>query len=332
MISEIVERVARRAIVDRDQRRPDPHWGDFVLIEGLLDVYEASGDASYLDAVRWMVDEYVERGPGWGRVAWQWAGMGLPAIRLGNITGSQRYSEFGLAVAARLRNETDRTSDGGITPQFGPPQLWIDLLHFACPTFSEAALLTDDASYFDAATEQFRIFNEHLLDEPTGLHYHVWYEESGKPTEELWARGMAWLTVAAVEMLARLPEAHPDRQYIVDVLKRQLDAIYGLQDASGLWHTVIDRPDSYLETSTAAIFGMPVLRGIRLGVLDRTHLGGAVQGWRALQDKVSHDGFVFDVSTGTPPGDFDNYQGIALGVETYGTGLFLQLGVEMSRL
>ena len=332
MITEIVERVARRAIVDRDERRPAPHWGDFVLIEGLLDVYEASENSHYLDAVRTMVDEYVDRGPQWGRIAWQWAGMGLPAIRLGRITGSRRYTEFGLAVAERLRNDTERTKDGGITPQGGRDQLWIDLLHFACPTFSEAAIHTDDESYFDAATEQFRIFDGHLVDEPTGLHYHVWYEETGEHSPELWSRGMAWLTIAAVEMLDRLPEAHRDRQYVLDVLNRQLKAIYGLQDASGLWHTVIDRPDSYLETSTAAIFGVPVLRGLRLGVLDRTHLGGAVQGWRALQDKVSHDGFVFDVSTGTPPGDFDNYQGIARGVETYGTGLFLQLGVEIGRL
>ena len=46
MITEIVERVARRAIRDRKELRPPLHWGDFVVAEGLLDVSEASGDAS----------------------------------------------------------------------------------------------------------------------------------------------------------------------------------------------------------------------------------------------------------------------------------------------
>ena len=75
-----------------------------------------------------------------------------------------------------------------------------------------------------------------------------------------------------------------------------------------------------------------MVRSARLGILDRKYLGPAGHAWQAMKEKVSHDGLVFDVSTGTPPGDFDHYQNIARGVETYGTGFFLQLGAEMSRL
>ena len=41
---------------------------------------------------------------------------------------------------------------------------------------------------------------------------------------------------------------------IESAVVRQLNAVIKLQDESGLWHTVIDRPDSYLEASSAAGF------------------------------------------------------------------------------
>jgi rhamnogalacturonyl hydrolase YesR len=332
MISEVVERVARRAVSDRDALRPAPHWGDFVLTEGLVDVWEVSGANEYLDCARGIVDAYIDRGPDWGRIEWQWAGMALPALRLHRITDSRRYLDFGLSIVDRLRNRTRKTSDGGIVSHPTKPQLWIDLLYFSCPAFCEAALLTQDRTQFDAAVEQIKVFLSHLLDEATGLVYHVWDEETGQHSPCLWSRGNGWLTIACVETLARMPRDHHDVAFITEALQRQVEAICRHQDPSGHWHTVIDRPDSYIETSAAAIFGLGMVRGVRLGVLDRKYLAPAAAAWRALQDKVSHDGRVFDVSAGTPPGDFDSYQRITKGVETYGTGLFLQLGVDMSRL
>lgn len=333
MISEVVARVAQRTILEREERRPPPHWGDFVVAEGLLDVWEASGDGRYLDGARAIIDPAIERGVEWGgRMVAAWAGLGLPALRLYRATESERYREYGLAIVDRARHRTTTVSSGGIANIDDLPQLWIDLVHFICPTFCEAALISGDESYHDAAVAQFRAHADELLDEQTGLFYHVWDEARGERFPELWSRGMGWATIAAAEMLMRLPESHPDREYLAGVLQRQVESICELQDGSGFWHTVIDRPDSYLETSTAAIFGLGIVRGIRLGVLDRRYMRNVADGWRALQDKVSHDGFVFGVSTGTPPGDFDHYQSITRGVETYGTGLFLQLGVEMNRL
>ena len=46
-------------------------------------------------------------------------------------------------------------------------------------------------------------------------------------------------------------------------LARQLNKIVSLQDESGLWHTVIDRDDSYLEASSAAGFALALGRALR---------------------------------------------------------------------
>ncbi len=332
MITLAVDRVAARALRDRDEQRPQPHWGDFVLAEGLLDVWEASMQHVYFDAARDLVDAYLARGPDWGFIPWQWAGMALPALRLYGFTAETRYREFGLAVTERLCNRERRTTDGGIVTHPSKPQLWIDLLHFACPAFCARAQLTGETEYFDAATKQFRIFVSHLLDAESDLFYHVWDEETGEHSPMLWSRGNGWLTVAAVEMLARQPDDHPDRAFVAEVLKRQLGAIAGCQDASGHWHTIMDRPNSFIETSGAAIFGLAMVRGVRVGVLERSWLAPATAAWHALQDKVDEKGRVSGVTGGTPPGDFGHYQSISKGVEVFGTGLFLQLGVEMSRI
>jgi rhamnogalacturonyl hydrolase YesR len=67
-----------------------------------------------------------------------------------------------------------------------------------------------------------------------------------------------------------------------------------------LWHQLIDRNDSYLETSATAIFTYCIAHGINKGWIDARAFGpAAALGWNAVQTKVNELGQVEGTCVGT---------------------------------
>jgi hypothetical protein len=55
----------------------------------------------------------------------------------------------------------------------------------------------------------------------------------------------------------------------------------------------------------------------------------AARAWQAVQGHVSPSGDFAGVSGGTLPGDAAHYNSIPVGVERFGTGIFLLAGAEL---
>jgi rhamnogalacturonyl hydrolase YesR len=204
-------------------------------------------------------------------------------------------------------------------------------MYFTAPALIRTAAVTDEQRYVEEAVRELEVHARHLLDASTGLLRHMWDEESGQRSPCPWARGNAWAALATLELLNALPQDHPRRAPLAEMLRRQMEAVVRLQDASGLWHTVLDRPDSYLETSCAAMFALAILRGVQGGWLPAEMLASARRAWDGVRAQVTPEGRVTGVSAGTPPGDFETYQRVPLGSQTFGTGFVLLAGIEMDR-
>ena len=72
------------------------------------------------------------------------------------------------------------------------------------------------------------------------------------------------------------------------------------QDPTGMWHQVIDRPESYRELTATAMIAFSMSRGIRNGWLDQSsYLPRVQRAWYALRARIGHDGGLVDVCTGT---------------------------------
>ena len=86
----------------------------------------------------------------------------------------------------------------------------------------------------------------------SGLSYHAWDESGNDPAGEVyWGRGNGWALLADVAALSAITTTHPFRSTILDIMQKRVEGLKPLQDASGLWHTVLTQPDSYLETSVS---------------------------------------------------------------------------------
>ena len=117
----------------------------------------------------------------------------------------------------------------------------------------------------------------------------------------------------------------------METWREQCAALLPLQDAqTGLWHTLLDHADSYVETSASAAIAYGLLKGARLGWLGEDAARAGLRAAEGVAAQIGPDGWVANVSYGTPMGmDLDFYRGIPLRPTAYGQGLAFLMFTEL---
>jgi len=105
--------------------------------------------------------------------------------------------------------------------------------------------------------------------------------------------------MAQIELLSQLPEDYPKREELIRLLNRQIVGLSRYQDASGLWHQLLDLENTYLETSATAIFTYAIAKAINEGWVDNRYAYIAAQGWEGLSGRIMADGQVEGICMGT---------------------------------
>src|SRR5699024_12649636 len=73
-----------------------------------------------------------------------------------------------------------------------------------------------------------------------------------------------------------------------------------LHDALPIWHQLLDKNDSYLETSATAIYTYSIARAINKGYIDKlAYAPTALLAWNAVSTKVNSKGEVEGTCVGT---------------------------------
>ena len=192
---------------------------------------------------------------------------------------------------------------------------------------------TGDPKYFDFAIKQVEQFNRYIYDSTTGLYFHTYFNDENMNGVARWGRCNGWVALAQAELLHYLPANHPKRNSLTKLLLRQIVGFSRYQDSSGMWHQVLDRPESYEESSVTAMFVYTVARAVNEGWINRRFITIAQNGWEALAKKVTADGQVPDICIGTSVEEDLQYyfsRPKALN-DTHGLGAFLMAGAEMVR-
>jgi rhamnogalacturonyl hydrolase YesR len=141
-----------------------------------------------------------------------------------------------------------------------------------------------------------------------GLWMHGWVQEMSPHPAFHWGRGNGWAFMAMAELLSVMPKDHPQRARVLDIFKAHAEGLRRVQASSGLWHQLLDRPDSYEETSSSAMFVFGMARGINLGWLSRgTYTPVVLRGWNGLTNKVNSLGQVEGTCIGTGLGWDDTF-------------------------
>ncbi len=162
------------------------------------------------------------------------------------------------------------------------------------------------ASWSDIAL-QFKTIHTYTYDPEKKLNYHGWSADPEDPNSfwarkgapflgcspEFWGRGMGWYFAALVDVLEIMPKDHPDYQQLVENVKQVAEGLALYQDpqagswyqlvqydatvtADGIGDTVEDKvynvcdAPNYMESSASGMFTYAYLKGMRIGVLDKT--------------------------------------------------------------
>jgi unsaturated rhamnogalacturonyl hydrolase len=178
--------------------------------------------------------------------------------------------------------------------------LWLDDLYMGVPALAQMGKLTGDKAYFDDAVNQIRLFSERMFNKEKGLYMHGWVEGMEPHPQFHWARANGWAIMTMVEVLDVLPETHEGRPYVLAQLKLHAKGLASYQSGFGFWHQLLDRNDSYLETSATAIYAYCFAHAINKGWLDaKAYAPAAMLAWNAVSTKVNDKGQVEGTCVGT---------------------------------
>lgn len=212
-------------------------------------------------------------------------------------------------------------------------QIWDDTLYMTVLFLAKMGQVLGKEEYIQESIDQFLVHIKYLTDRKTGLFYHGWtFLERNHFGEALWARGNSWYTAGLVDYLEVLRKEEGVRKFLLTTLKEQVDALSACQDESGLWHTLLDDGDSYLETSASCAFAYGILKAVRMGYLDPAYEAVGRRAVRGVMEKIRLDGTVEGVSYGTPVfKEKEQYKQVPICPMPYGQSMALMMLVEAQK-
>jgi len=302
-------------------------WTHGIGLYGIYQYYQQTGD----DKMRAVIDDWFT-----ARLA-----EGTPTKNVNTVcpflTLAYRYEETGNPVwkpylerwAEWVMYEMPRTEKQAmqhiVYNNENPQQMWDDTLMMSVLPLAKIGMLLNRPEFVEEATYQFLLHVQYLMDRQTGLWFHGWtFDGHHNFAQARWARGNSWLTVAIPEFLelVALPENNATRRYLLQVLESQVVALAKCQDDSGLWHTLLDDPHSYLESSATAGFAYGILKAVRKRYIDATYAPMAEKAVRGVISKINPAGELTDVSFGTAMGsELEYYRQIPLTSMPYGQAM-----------
>ncbi|AYA09125.1 beta-galactosidase BglB [Rahnella aceris] len=302
-------------------------WTHGIGLYGIYQYYQQTGD----EKMRAVIDDWFT-----ARLA-----EGTPTKNVNTmspfLTLAYRYEETGNAAwrpylerwAEWVMYEMPRTDKGAmqhiVYNNENHQQMWDDTLMMSVLPLAKIGKLLDRPEFVEEATYQFLMHVQYLMDRETGLWFHGWtFDGHHNFAQARWARGNSWLTIAIPEFLelVDLPENNATRRYLLQVLESQVSVLAKCQDDSGLWHTLLDDPQSYLESSATAGFAYGILKAVRKRYIDASYAPVAEKAIQGVIKHINPAGELTQTSFGTAMGnDLDFYREIALTSMPYGQAM-----------
>jgi rhamnogalacturonyl hydrolase YesR len=209
--------------------------------------------------------------------------------------------------------------------------VWADDLFMSVPFLVRAAKLYNNPKLYGDAAKQVINFNKYLFDKEKQLYKHAWFDFSKEESVAYWGRANGWIIWATSDALSNLPQNHKNYNDVKKIFVKHLEGLVKFQNEDGMWHQVLDRKDSFEETSCTAMFIIGLARGIKNGWIKKSYDKNLMLAWNAFKSKISADGVVKDITRGTGIGnDLDFYfKRERFNNDPRGLGAVLTAAVEM---
>ena len=196
-----------------------------------------------------------------------------------------------------IRDKAPRSTDGILYHTFREPEMWSDGFNCAPPFLCAMG-------EYDAALKQIEGYRARLWNPQARLMAHVWNEgEKRLSRSTFWGGGNGWAAAGMARVIRSLPrERQADRARLAGYTRELIDGCLAHQRSDGLFHNVVNRPDTFVETNLAQMLAYVIYTGTRAGWLPASYRAHADRMRDAAREKMDAYGFV-QGSCGAPAFD-----------------------------
>jgi len=262
--------------------------------------------------------------------------MGAAVINVYTLDGRKEYKDYIETAANHIMNEQIRLDDGTLCRTFPREMtIWADDVYMSVSFLSQMGKLTGETKYYDEAARQIINISGYLWCPEKELFYHCYYTDLKRNGVAFWGRANGWITVSLVLLLDVMPENHPKRAELISLLEKQIIGASRYQNANGMWNQLLDKPESYDESSITAMYVYGIAKAVNNGWLDSSYTRIAEAGWKALKGtQITSEGHFKNVCVGTGiTDDLPFYYNRPVGEnEKHGLGLIIDTGIEIMKL
>jgi len=314
-------------------------WPQGIGLYGMMNLYKINENLELIQYCRNWFNQRIEEGLPIRNI-----NTTCPLLTLADMAEEkEQYYKICDEWAGWIMYDMPRTKENGFqhtttkdaskgTLNMNEDQIWIDTLFMSVLFLAKWGVYTNNSDYQNEATHQYLIMLKYLYDNKSGLFYHAWtFKENNNFSNTFWCRGNCWYTASVMDFISIMGGClNPAvKEILIDTFKAQIDKLCKLQSNTGLWHTVLDDPESYEETSGSAGIAYGLLRGIHLGILSNQYQTFAESAIHGILKKIDKDGTVQGVSAGTPVGrNKEHYKGIMTAPMAYGQSLCIMALTE----
>ncbi|MFP9114551.1 glycoside hydrolase family 105 protein [Flavobacterium sp. RHBU_3] len=268
----------------------------------MLKVWKQTGDRKYFDYVQKWTDSIINDK---GEIhLYEVETYNIDYVNSGKVlfdvykqTKNEKYKLAMDRLVKQLKNQP-RTHEGVFWHKLiYQHQIWLDGLYMGSPFLAQYAAEFNKPEFFDDVINQFLVCAKHTYDAKTGLYYHAWDEsktqkwanpETGQ-SPNFWGRSIGWWYMALVDTLDYIPQNHPKRQELIQLVQQLAEVLPRYQDKTGLWYQVVDKgtqPANYLEASVSSMCMYGYAKAVNKGYIDAKYKKVAEKAYDGLMKNL----------------------------------------------
>lgn len=284
----------------RQGKPADWNYIDGCMITALLSVAEITGDRRYFDFAEGFIDSFVAddgtiRTYDESKYNLDDVNEGRVLFELYDKSHKEKYKKAAAVLRGQLERQP-RTPEGSFWHKLiYPDQVWLDGIYMAQPFYALYEKHFGGGDFSDTL-RQIEAVRKNMFDEQKKLYYHgcdasrkaFWADAETGCSRSFWLRSIGWFAVALADLLEIVPAGEANGR-LRAIFTELMDGIKGYADAdTGMYWQVVDqggRAGNYLETSGSCMLAYAMLKGARLGALDKEYAVRGERTFRGIVDK-----------------------------------------------
>ena len=220
------------------------------------------------------------------------AGPGI--VKCYELTGLQKYKDAADKLYEYSKNKAPRNSEGTLYHLDNRKELWSDSIYMLPPFL---------AAYkdYDECMNQIRGYRKVLFYPDKKLYAHRWSDDTNKfINAKCWGGGNGWAMASFAIIYELLTDDLTDyKDEIALYLQELTEGLIPHLRTDGLFHDIVDDPNSFIETNLSQMSAFGIYKGIRLGALDVKYRTYADKMKAGAISKIDSFGYVQD-ACGSP--------------------------------